>query len=157
MRPKKLPNVLDEDEQEKLLEQPNPRYVTGQRNRALLRLMLDTGLRLSEMATLRWRELDLNTGRLEVKQGKGGKDRILWVPEDCLEELREWRTRQAGEAGKSLEYVFTSMSAGALGNPVSRRYVQDMVPRYAKKAGIEKRVTPHTLRHYVEKKIMVSV
>jgi len=48
VRPKKLPTVLTEDEQERLLEQANPRYPTGERNQTMLRLMLNTGLRLAE-------------------------------------------------------------------------------------------------------------
>ena len=121
--------------------------MTGERNLALLKLMLDTGLRLSEATELRWKNVDLRTGKIEVKEGKGGKDRILWCGELTLERLRSWRQRQTGEAGERLDYAFTAMSGDSLGNPLDNRYVQDMVPRYASKAGIEKRVTPHTLRH----------
>lgn len=147
MRQKKLPNVLSEDEQDKLLSQPNPRYVTGQRNHLLLKLMLDSGLRLSEATGLRWKNLSLMTGQLKVVEGKGAKDRILWLPEEDLELLKSWKQRQSEKAGKSLEYVFTAMSKGTLGNKLDNRYVQDMVKRYAKKAGIEKRTSPHSLRH----------
>ena len=147
IRPKKLPEVLTEEEQDRLLEQPNPRWVTGERNLALLKLMLDIGLRLSEATELRWQNVDLRTGKIEVKEGKGGKDRILWCGELTLERLRSWRQRQTEEAGEQLAHTFTAMSGDALGNPLDNRYVQDMVPRYARKAGIEKRVTPHTLRH----------
>jgi len=72
--PKKLPVVLTEDEQERLLEQPNPRYPTGERNQTMLNLMLNTGLRLAEMTALKWRDLDLTTGKLMVRQGKGAKE-----------------------------------------------------------------------------------
>lgn len=147
MRQKKLPNVLSEDEQKRLLDQPNPRYVTGQRNHLLLKIFLDAGLRLSEATSLRWKDLDLMSGQLKVVQGKGSKDRILWLPEEDLELLQSWKQRQSEKAGKSLEYVFTAMSKGALGNKLDNRYVQDMVKRYAKKAGIEKQISPHTLRH----------
>lgn len=147
MRQKKLPNVLSEDEQKRLLEQPNSRYVTGQRNHLLLKIFLDAGLRLSEATSLRWKDLDLMSGQLKVVQGKGSKDRILWLPEEDLELLQSWKQRQSEKAGKSLEYVFTAMSKGTLGNKLDNRYVQDMVKRYAKKAGIEKQISPHTLRH----------
>ena len=79
----KIPEVLTREEQEALLRQPNPRYPTGERNRLLLRVMLDTGLRLSEAINLRWRDLDLLTGRLHVKQGKGAKDRVLRVGDEA--------------------------------------------------------------------------
>ena len=74
VRPKKLPTVLTEDEQERLLEQPTPRYPTGERNQTMLRLMLNTGLRLAEVTALKWRDINLTTGKLMVRQGKGSKD-----------------------------------------------------------------------------------
>ena len=147
MRPNKLPNVLTEDEQKRLLEQPNPRYVTGQRNYTLMRLMLNTGLRLSEATGLKWENVNLNSGKLEVVEGKGGKDRILWISEEDLELLRSWRERQVDKAGKKLEFVFTAMSDGTIGNRLDNRYVQDMVKRYAKKAKINNSTTPHVFRH----------
>ena len=147
MRQKKLPNVLSEDEQKKLLSQPNPRYITGQRNHLLLKLMLDTGLRLSEATGLKWKDLDLMSGQLKVVEGKGAKDRILWLPEEDLELLQNWKKRQAEKAGKALKYVFTAMSKNKIGRKLDNRYVQDMVKRYSKKAKIDKNVSPHTLRH----------
>jgi len=71
--PKKLPIVLTEDEQVRLLKQPNPRYPTGERNRTMLNLMLNTGLWLAEVTALKWRDLDLTTGKLTVRQGKGAE------------------------------------------------------------------------------------
>jgi len=147
LRPKKLPNVLTEDEQKRLLKQPNPRYVTGQRNHLLLKIFLDTGLRLSEATNLRWKDIDLMSGQLKVVKGKGSKDRILWLSEKDIEFLRGWKQRQTEKAGKSLDYVFTAMSKGTLGNKLDNRYVQDMVKRYAEKAGIGKNVSPHVCRH----------
>lgn len=147
MRQKKLPNVLSEDEQARLLSQPNPRYVTGQRNHLLLKIFLDAGLRLSEATGLKWKNISLMTGQLKVVEGKGAKDRILWLAEENLELLKSWKQRQALEAKENLNYVFTAMSKGTLGNKLDNRYVQDMVKRYAKKAGISKNVSPHTCRH----------
>jgi integrase/recombinase XerD len=147
VRQKKLPNVLSEDEQARLLSQPNPRYVTGQRNHLLLKIFLDAGLRLSEATGLKWKNISLMTGQLKVVEGKGAKDRILWLAEENLELLKSWKQRQALEAKENLNYVFTAMSKGTLGNKLDNRYVQDMVKRYAKKAGISKNVSPHTCRH----------
>jgi integrase/recombinase XerD len=141
--PFRIPEVLTEEEQAALLRQPNPRYPTGERNRLLLSLMLSVGLRLSEATALRWRDLDLNTGKLMVRQGKGSKDRTLWVGEEGLALLRKWRERQAKEIEGSPEHVFTTLD----GKPVSPRYVQAMVKRYARKAGITKDIHPHSLRH----------
>jgi len=141
-RPKKLPTVLTKDEQEQLLEQANPRYPTGERNQTMLRLMLNTGLRLAEVTALKWRDIDLTTGKLMVRQGKGSKDRTLWVAEADIDRLRSWRERQAAQCGQC-EHVFTTLQ----GQPLGHRYVQRMVKRYAAKAGIDKNISPHTLRH----------
>ena len=138
----KIPEILEADEQAALLRQPNPRYPTGERNRLVLRLMMDTGLRLAEACALRWRDIDLTTGKLMVRQGKGAKDRTLWVSESDLKILRSWRERQTRDVAGNPDHVFTTMA----GNPISGRYVQQMVKRYAAKAGIEKDVHPHTLR-----------
>ncbi|MCK4394160.1 tyrosine-type recombinase/integrase, partial [Candidatus Bipolaricaulota bacterium] len=89
--PKKLPTVLTENEQNRLLEQPNPRYPTGERNLTMLNLMLNTGLRLAEVTALKWHDLDLTTGKLMVRQGKGAKDRTLRVAEADIDRLRSWR------------------------------------------------------------------
>ena len=141
-RAKKLPTVLTEDEQERLLEQPNSRYPTGERNGTMLRLMLNTGLRLAEVTGLKWHDVDLTTGKLMVRQGKGAKDRTLWVAEGDIDRLRSWRERQAAECD-TYDHVFTTLQ----GQPLGHRYVQRMVKRYVGKAGIDKNVSPHTLRH----------
>jgi len=141
--PKKLPTVLIKDEQARLLEQPNPRYPTGERNRTMLHLMLNIGLRLAEVTALKWRDIDLTTGKLMVRQGKGAKDRTLWVAEADIDRLRSWRECQAAECGGTAKHVFTTLE----GKPLDHRYVQRMVKRYAAKAAIAKNVSPHTLRH----------
>jgi len=63
---RKIPEVLTAMEQEAIVSQPNPRYLTGHRNRVMLRLMLDTGLRLSEVIHLQWKDIDLNQGKVMV-------------------------------------------------------------------------------------------
>ena len=90
---RKIPEILTATEQESLVAQPNPRYLTGHRNRVMLRLMLDTGLRLSEAIHLRWKDIDLNNGKVMVRQGKGAKDRTLWTGEANLAALVEWQER----------------------------------------------------------------
>ena len=141
--PKKLPTVLTENEQNRLLEQPNPRYPTGERNLTMLNLMLNTGLRLAEVTALKWHDLDLTTGKLMVRQGKGAKDRTLRVAEADIDRLRSWRERQAEKCAGTCKHVFTTLE----GKPLGHRYVQRMVKRYTAKAGIDKDVSPHTLRH----------
>jgi len=142
-RSKRLPVTLSETERCDLLAQPNPRYPTGERNLVLLKLMLDTGLRLAEATALQWRDVDLLTGKLVVRRGKGSKDRVLWMNDDLVHALSRWRQRQIDVCGASVDYVFTTLQGGKL----SHRYVQAMVRRYTQRAGIKKRVTPHVLRH----------
>ena len=142
-RSKKLPVVLNNDEQLALLDQPNPRYPTGQRNHLILKIMLDTGLRASEATNLKWNHIDLMSGKLMVREGKGAKDRTLWLSEDDLELLQKWKKRQADEIDKKCSYIFTTLN----GDPIQNRYLRKMVKRYSKKADIDKNVSPHTLRH----------
>ncbi len=144
---KKLPEVLTKEEREALLAVPNKRYPSGFRNHTMLRLMLDVGLRLSETTSLKWRHIDLISGRLMVRCGKGAKDRALWLNEDDITLLQEWKQRQADLAEAKPEYVFTGITRGKTLNPVNNIYFYDFVKRAAKKAGIEKNVSPHTLRH----------
>jgi site-specific recombinase XerD len=84
----------------------------------------------------------LHQGQAMVRQGKGSKDRTLWVAEADIDCLRIWRERQATACG-TCEHAFTTLQGKALGH----RYVQRMVKRYAAKAGIDKNISPHTLRH----------
>ena len=163
MGKRKIPEVLSEREQKKLLEVFNTRYLTPYRNKTMIKLMLRTGLRLSEVINLRWSNLDLRTGKIKVVEGKGAKDRILWINDDTLEKVREWRQRQVDEIG-DLEFIFTTST----GNQLDPTDIRKMVYRYAEKAGIqeeiekhykdeegnkldetyiEKKVKPHTLRH----------
>lgn len=139
--PKRIPVTLTEAEQQSLLAQPNPRYPTRERDQLLLRRMLDTGLRLVEATALEWIHIDLLTRKLLVEQGKGAKDRVLWVGDDLLRSLSGWRQRQMAACRMVLTHVFTTE-----GRRLQHRYVQEMVRRYASRAGIAKRITPHVLR-----------
>ncbi len=142
-RGRKIPEVLTVEEQEALLNQPNPRYPTGHRNKVMLKIMLDTGLRSAETINLKWRHIDLMSGKLIVREGKGAKDRTLWLGEENLEMLQAWRERQVEDVRGDCEHVFTTLK----GDPLQGRYLRQMVDRLAKKAGIEKNISPHTLRH----------
>jgi len=143
MSGRKIPKVLTEEEQNKLIDQFNDRYPSSHRNKMMIRLMLNTGLRLAEACSLRWKDINLTSGKLMVREGKGAKDRTLWVDEIQLEALREWKERQVEWLDENPENVFTTRD----GDPVSHRYVQKMVKKYGEKAGIEKSVHPHMLRH----------
>lgn len=139
---KKIPDILTLDEQEKLLNQFNLRYITSQRNKTMIQLLLNTGLRLSEMTNLKWNDIDLMTGQVKVVEGKGLKDRILWLDEETLTMLGKWKQRQFKEWGRS-DLVFTTRTL----RPLDGKAVRSMIKTYSDKAGINKHITTHSLRH----------
>ena len=142
MAKRKIPNILTEYEQEQIINTFNTRDFNSFRNRTMIKLFLASGLRLSEMINLRWKDINLMTGQLKVVEGKGAKDRILWISDGIIEELRTWKEKQSGKFG-ICEYVFTTSNK----NKLNDRNVRRMVAEYSKKAGITKNVSPHTFRH----------
>jgi len=99
-RPDKLPKILTEEETKRLLQQPNQRYYGPHRDYLYMRLMLKVGLRASEATALRPEHIDLMSGKLMVREGKGAKDRTLWVGEELLGELQEWTGRRNEKVGE---------------------------------------------------------
>ena len=142
MAKRKIPEILTEYEQEQLINIFNTRYFNSFRNRTIIKIFLASGLRLSELINLRLKDINLMTGQLKVVEGKGSKDRILWISESIMEELRNWKEKQSEKLG-ICEYVFTTSS----NNKLNGRNVRRMVAEYSKKAGITKNVSPHTFRH----------
>ncbi len=149
----RLPVILNEDERKAILNQANKRYITGHRNKVMMQIMFNLGLRLAEVINLKWDDVDFLSEILMIREGKGMKDRTLyvkdnnWRGEDDKKALQDWKDRQVKELGYLPEFVFTSMSKNAKGKQLQPRYIQDMISRYAKRAGIKKNVSPHTLRH----------
>lgn len=142
MARRKIPEILTEEEQKQLISIFNVRYFNSFRNRTMIKLFLASGLRLSEMINLRWKDINLMTGQLKVVEGKGAKDRILWISDSIVEELRDWKEKQSSKFS-ICEYVFTTSSK----NKLNGRNVRRMVAEYSKKVGITKNVSPHTFRH----------
>ncbi len=148
-RRKKLPTVLNAYEASKLLSIPNPRYPTGLRNLVIITIMLNLGLRVSEVSNLKPGNINLTEGKLRIVNGKGGVDRDLIIPNGFTTEiLKRWK-----KIKPKGQYFFTTLKGGKVGP----RYIHLFVKRYAQKAGSAKNVSPHTMRHYVECYIMVSV
>lgn len=139
---RKIPEILTEYEQEQLINIFNTRYFNSFRNRTMIKLFLASGLRLSEMVNLRWKDINLMTGQLKVVEGKGSKDRILWISDSIVEELRLFKEYQCEKIGLC-EYVFTTSTK----NKLDSRNIRRMVSEYSKKAGITKNISPHTFRH----------
>jgi len=133
--------VLNEDEQEALLQQPNLNRRTGLRSLCLLRLMLNTGLRAAEVLNLKVIDIEWRSGKMMVREGKGKKDRTLWVGPEDVKLLKKWLKYQGNLQGSA--FLFTTSD----GKRLQDRYLRSMVKRLAKQAGIDKDVHPHMLRH----------
>ncbi len=137
---RKLPRVLEDDEIELLLKQFNTRYDAGLKNLCLARLMLEAGLRVSEAIALKPEHLSMRTCKLRVIDGKGGRDRVLWVTDDLRDRVGEWLERRPDS-----EWLFPTRTGAQLLRQSYYRTIQ----RYAEKALIASpdEISPHTLRH----------
>jgi len=135
---KQLPDILTDQEAKRLIEIPNKRYYTGLRNKALITLMVNTGLRVSEVTNLKTNHVDLNSRSLKVVNGKGHKDRNLIIPEHTAELLKQWNKKRSQG-----EYLFNTKE----GKQLKVRYLQAMIKRYSIRAKIDKNIYPHSLRH----------
>ncbi len=131
---KKLPVVLSRSEIKNLLENTG-----NSKHRLLIELLYSTGLRLSECINLKYPDLDLDDGTGWVRMGKGAKDRIFIISEMFRKDLLQYREK-SGDDGKG--YIFS-----VNGRKMSPRGVQHAIKAAAKRAGIEKDVHVHTLRH----------
>jgi integrase/recombinase XerD len=142
-RVKKLPVVLSEEQVDRLLEAPDMKKAGGVRDRAMLETMYSSGLRVSELVNLKLENINFVNGVITV-YGKGNKQRSVPLGEFAFDYLKRYidgpRRRNVG--AKS-HYVFLNRS----GKPISRVYFFKQVKKYAAKAGIEKPISPHTLRH----------
>ena len=136
MARKKLPTILEPEEAQNLLRQPNKRYPTGLRNKAMMSLMLHCGLRISEVVSLRPGNINLTKGKLRVENGKGNKDRDLAIPEYLIDLLNSWRKKRPES-----NFFFSTLK----GKKLSIRYLQQMVKRYGQKAGINKTISPRVI------------
>jgi site-specific recombinase XerD len=139
-------SFLDEPESEALLAAPELSTWTGRRDRTLLLVALQTGLRVSELIGLRCEDVVLGSGAHVRCQGKGRKHRSTPVRKDAVCALKAWLRERQGQA---MDPVFPSMRGG----PLSRDAIERLVAKHAATArqscpSLErKRVTPHTLRH----------
>ena len=141
---KHLPEALNFSEVEELLAAPDSRHLPGLRDLAMLELLYATGLRASEVVSLRISQLDLEGGTLRVL-GKGSKERMVPVGRKAREVLRRYlkRTRAQWSRSDSGDTLFLSRA----GRSVSRQTVWLVIKKYAKQCGIRKKIYPHILRH----------
>ncbi len=136
---KHVPEIMTEEEVKRLLAQPGLSDSKGIRDKAMLELLYATGIRVSELISLKLGDVDLSKNLLSCK------DRIIPFGHDAREALVEYlkESRAALLKGNESDILFPS----CLGDPMSRQGFWKLIKAYGKRAGIEMEITPHTLRH----------
>jgi len=128
---KKLPIVLSVQEVKDLIN-----IIDFQKTKLIVRLLYSSGLRVSELVNLTPKELDFNQHIGWVRKGKGSKDRIFKIADSISKQLQKYLKKNPDN-----KYLFSK------DKPLTTRNIQILIKKAAKKAGISKKVTPHTLRH----------
>ncbi len=128
---KKIPAVLTKDEVIKLINSSSTK-----KSKLILQLLYSSGLRVSELVNLKNQELDFNENTGWVRAGKGKKDRMFFISKKLSKKLEKYLQKH-----KDWQFVFSEKTA------LSTRNIQKIVQKAAFKAGINKSVHPHTLRH----------
>jgi len=137
------PEVLNEAEAIALLKACSTRAPTGVRNRALIAVLWRCGLRISEALSLELRDVDLQAGTVRVRHGKGDRSRTVGLNEQTTALLARWLDRRKKIGPGARAPIFCTLQGGRLDSS----YVRRLLPRLAAKAGIDRRVHAHGLRH----------
>jgi integrase/recombinase XerD len=143
--PRRLPEVLSQDEIAELLDQPDTRTPLGVRDRAILETMYATGMRVSEVVAIERTHLFADEGIVRIF-GKGSKERLVPIGSKALKWIAAYLSKVRGtlvkrDVGRDVLFL------NARGKPLSRMSIWNLVKTSAAKAGIKKDVHPHTLRH----------
>ena len=138
---RKLPGTLDTDAVARLLDIPDEGPL-ARRDKAIMELFYSSGLRLAELASLRWDQIDPASGLVTVT-GKGNKTRVVPVGSYAARALDAWRRVRGNYAGFEVPQVFVSQR----GKPISTRTIQERIRYWARRQGLPQKVYPHLLRH----------
>lgn len=140
---KKLPEILSMDEVIRLLEQPSGDSPKEIRDKAMLELLYATGIRVTELINLRLPDINLQMGVLNCQDGN--KERMIPFGKEAKNALLRYyeEAREAMVKDNKSDILFVNCS----GQPMSRQGFWKLIKYYAKKAGIDEDITPHTLRH----------
>jgi integrase/recombinase XerC len=138
---RKLPDTLDADAITRLMDidDDGPLAI---RDKAIMELFYSSGLRLSELAGLKWTEIDIEAGLVTVN-GKGNKTRMVPVGSYATAALERWRKVRGTFVGLEEAHIFVSK----LGKPISTRTIQTRIRYWARRQGLPQKVYPHLLRH----------
>ncbi|MBI5393248.1 tyrosine-type recombinase/integrase [Candidatus Woesearchaeota archaeon] len=128
---KKLPIILSKEEIEKLIS-----VAKNVNHRLIIQIGYSSGLRISEIINLQWQDIDFNRNLIHLKRAKGKKDRIVMLSLKVKENLMDLTSDKQG-------HVFLTNRNGKY----TQRTIQKIIENAAMKAGIRKKITPHTLRH----------
>lgn len=141
---KPLPGSLSEQDVELLLAAPEVSNSLGFRDRTMLEVLYATGLRVSELVNLKFEHISFRQGVVRII-GKGSKERLVPVGEEAMSWLERYvnQARQAILGQRQTDYLFVTNRA----ENMTRQAFWHIIKRYAKKAGIDKELSPHTLRH----------
>lgn len=145
--PKTLPRVPDNEAVRALLG-ACPDTFEGRRNKALVALLADSGLRISEALQLRISDVNLVARTLIVRGGKGGKDGLGCFGSDTTRLLRTWLEMRPDALSR--DHVFVDRQA----RPLSRNHGTHILHRLSTRAGLERKIGPHALRHYAATAIL---
>jgi integrase/recombinase XerD len=141
---KPLPHFLSKDEVERLLMQPEAGNPKGARDRAMLEVLYATGLRVSEMLSLKLAQLDMELGVISC-MGKGSKERIVPVGSEAMKRVQEYlqSARPALLKQRQSNFLFVNMR----GSRMTRQGFWKILRSYGREAGIKKKLAPHMVRH----------
>ncbi len=139
-----LPKSLTEHEVEAVLAAPTVTDPLGHRDRTMLEVLYATGLRVSELVNLKHSQVNANQGVIRIV-GKGNRERLIPLGEEALRWLADFVLGPRSEIllERQTDYLFPTRR----GDRMTRQAFWHIIKRYAKKAGIEKELSPHTLRH----------
>ncbi len=139
-----LPISLTEDEVDGLLQAPNTDEPLGHRDRAMLELLYATGLRVSELINLKQSQVNFNQGVLRII-GKGDRERLIPLGDESQRWLRDFIDGPRMEIllERQTDYLFPTRR----GDRMTRQAFWHIIKRYAQKSGIDKKMSPHSLRH----------
>ncbi|MFA5113197.1 MAG: tyrosine recombinase XerC [Candidatus Margulisiibacteriota bacterium] len=142
--PKKLPNFLYPEEIKALFNAVDSAKAPGKRDMAILEMIYGTGMRVIEVTRLNVNDLDQDDNEIRVF-GKGSKERIVLYGSHARTALKEYLAGARKELLKGAKSA--ALFVGRRGSRLTPRQVERLIHFYAKKAGLQKKVTPHTLRH----------